>query len=197
MRSRRPAGQWNGGLVALALLALLSGCVEEPQMPPPPPPPTRPVRVTAPRPRPVEPPRVEATDVAPVAAAASPQTEQAAPPAPERPVAAAPPREEAPHPVLWRVVADRTIGCAVPETVTMLRSTEGLTEAQPRLAAQARRDGRCSTTFRVNEWIVLRIEGELVLLRLANPPPGVAPLELYFMRRDVMPMASAAAPAAG
>lgn len=113
-------------------------------------------------------------------------TAQATAPAePDRQQAALPP-PEAPRQPRWRVVADRTIGCAVPEAVRMLRGAEGLRDAPPRLAAQTRREGGCATTFRVSEWILLRAEADLVLLRLANPPPGVPALELYFLRRDVV-----------
>ena len=166
----------------------------------PPPAPSRPARVSAPRPRPTEAPRSEAPDqsqvqpngeatsVAPpyappngtgAASAEPPPTEP-----PQQQAAIAPP--EAPRQPRWRVAADRTVGCAVPEAVRMLRGAEGLRDAPPRLAAQTRREGGCATTFRVSEWTLLRADGELVLLRLANPPPGVPAMELYFLRRDVV-----------
>lgn len=187
------------GLALLALVPLQAGCdmFEEPaQVEPPPPPPPRPTRPIV-RPRTTDPGRAEQAEqqAAATPAEAARPAEQAAPSPPETEPEAS--RQDAQRPLVWRVVVDRTIGCAVPETVRLLRGTEGLGEAQPRLAAQARAEGRCSTVFRASEWTLVRTEGELVLLRLANPPAGVAPLELYFMRRDVTSMTGMASPASG
>lgn len=182
----RAGARWIGACLAVALLPLQAGCdLAPPQPQAQPVQPPRPARVA--RPRPAEAPRT--AEAAPVASGQ-------ADPAPEEAEPAPPPRQEA-RPVRWQVVADRTVGCAVPDTLRMLRSTEGLGESQPRLAAQARREGRCATTFRVSEWTLLRADGELVLLRLANPPPGIAAMELWFMRRDVTPSAGGAAQPTG
>ena len=160
--------------LALALLPAGCGLFREPAPPvvQAPAPPIRPARPAVARPRPSEPVRAEPEPAPPAGAEA-----------PAAPTDPAPP-EPAP-PAIWRVAQDRTIGCAVPETLRLLRA-DNLTETQPRLAAQARREGRCLTTFRVSEWILVREEGDLVLLRLANPAPGVAPVEIYFLRRDVV-----------
>lgn len=157
-----------------AVALLLSGCAtfDPPPAPPAAPPMTpRPVRVARPR------------TAEPLPVPDSPPTGQVQPPAPVAGAVAAPANPQADF---WHVAADRTTGCAMPEAVRMLRSSEGLAEAQPALAAQTRRVGGCATTFRVSEWTLLRRDGDLVLLRLANPPPGIAPLELFFLRRDVV-----------
>lgn len=202
MPARQVRTRWLGAGLALALLPLQAGCGlfdPQPQLQAPPPAPARPARVV--RPRQAEPARAAdapAPEAEPTPAPADAPAPSAGPPDPPAASAASPPQQqEAARPALWRVAADRTVGCAVPETVRMLRSSDGLGESQPRLAAQVRREGRCATTFRLSEWTLVRGEGDLVLLRLANPPAGVAPLELWFLRRDVVPQGGAGAGSAG
>ena len=195
MPARQFRTGWLSAGLALALLPLQAGCGlfdPQPQAQPPAPTPSRPARVVRPRTAEAARPADQPAPAAPEAEA--PSVPEGAPaPQAEAAIPATPPLPEAAPPALWRVVADRTVGCAVPETVRMLRSSDGLGESQPRLAAQVRREGRCATTFRLSEWALLRSDGDLVLLRLANPPAGVAPLELWFLRRDVVPQGGASA----
>ncbi len=146
----------------------------------------RPVRPQAPRPRNGEQARVEPGAEAPAAEPAGVQEAPAESPPASPPTAASEPApQEVAAPVIWRVVADRTIGCAVPDTLRLLRNNDSLSQSQPRIMAQVRREGGCLSTFRVSEWILLRADGDLVRLRLSNPGPGVPPIELFFLRRDV------------
>lgn len=93
----------------------------------------------------------------------------------------------------WRVRADGTVGCALPGPLPAARGelprNAGLSAAMRRRAiAEAFDEGRCLTTFRVNEWALLRMEGDRVQLRLTRPEPasGNSPVELWFLRRDLL-----------
>ena len=55
-------------------------------------------------------------------------------------------------------------------------------EGAPRLIAEARTNGGCRTTFRVNEWVVEASDGGLVRMRLTNGPA----LTLWFRRSEVV-----------
>ena len=142
----------------------------------------RPARPPAPRPRNGEQARLEPGGEAP---APDPAGVADTPPDVAPATATEPPSQEIAAPVIWRVVADRIIGCAVPDTLRLLRSNDALSQSQPRIVAQARREGGCLSAFRVSEWILVRAEGDVVRLRLSNPGPGVPPIELFFLRRDV------------
>ncbi len=98
----------------------------------------------------------------------------------------------------WRVRADGTVGCALPDPLPVasgeLPRNAGLSAAMRRRAIAAAFDeGRCLTTFRVNEWALVRMEGGRVLLRLTKPEPapGESPIELWFLRRDLLEPVSA------
>lgn len=183
--SRTRAALWLLGAFAWAPIG---GCglFEDPPDPPAAiaaPPAPRPARPLPPRQRPEDPTRAETGVPAPAQAAAAPTSAEAA----SRPGTEAIGAEASAVPARWRVIANRTIGCAAPDSLRLLRGNEGLSETQPRLAAQLLREGGCLTTFRVSEWTLVRADGEVMRLRLANPPAGVTPVELHFLRRDLEP----------
>jgi hypothetical protein len=87
----------------------------------------------------------------------------------------------------WRVVADGTVGCAAPGPLRVVRGSLGQARPNRRAVTAALDEGRCLTTFRVNEWVLLQVEGDVAALRLTNPTsPGEPPLRLWFARRDVV-----------
>jgi hypothetical protein len=160
-----------------------------------------PPAVVAPRPQPLRrPPHAAAPPARAGSDAGAPQATAADPPAGApaqregETVAAATAQTEAP--VLtpaaagspaWRVVADGTAGCAAPGPLRIVRGSLGQTRANRRAVAAALDEGRCLTTFRVNEWVLLQVEGDVAALRLTNPAtPGEPPLRLWFARRDVV-----------
>lgn len=152
------------------LLLLLGACAPElPEEEPLPAPPPTPPHVLTGRLPPL-PPRTRA----------EPEPEPEPDPDPgATPQDGAPPPEPAPA-ATWRVRRDGVVGCA---ERTALRLLQQPAEVAPRMLAEARVAGGCRTTFRVNEWIEMGGDAELVQLRLANG----SPLTLWFPRAEVVP----------
>jgi hypothetical protein len=151
-------------MLLLTGLAGLAGCATEPAeapaevLPLPPTPPPRPHAL-----RPVQRQQAGPNGEAPAAAEEAPAVVAAA-------AAAAP---------VWRVARDGIVGCADRATLAVL---DQAAEGAPRLIAEARTNGGCRTTFRVNEWVMEGSDGELVRLRLTNGPA----LTLWFRRGEVV-----------
>lgn len=148
-------------LIPVSALCLVAACAPdlpaEPDLPLPPPPPPR-IQPSRAAPRPV----VPTPDDAARADDAAARTDDDAPAAP-----------------VWRVARDGVVGCADPASLAVLGRA---TESTPRRLAEARAEGGCRTTFRVNEWASEGADGDLVRLRLTNG----APLTLWFRRSEVV-----------
>ncbi|KAA2213601.1 hypothetical protein [Teichococcus oryzae] len=86
---------------------------------------------------------------------------------------------------VYRVKADGTIGCEKPASLHILRGLRETGAASPRLLAQAHRDGRCMTIFRVNEWSLVSEQEEVAKLRLRHG--SGQPISLYFFRSEITP----------
>lgn len=97
--------------------------------------------------------------------------------------------QEAPVPVtaepteVYRVKTDGTVGCEDPSALRILRGLREAGGAGPRLLAQAHRDGRCMTVYRVNEWALESEQGDMARLRLMGAS-GRA-VSLYFLREEI------------
>jgi hypothetical protein len=109
------------------------------------------------------------------------------------PVAAEPDASDAAVPVtsqsspVYRVTADGTVGCEDPTALRLLRGLRETGGAGPRLLAQAHRDGRCMTVFRMNEWSLENVQGDMAKLRLISGSGQGRPVSLYFLRSEVSP----------
>ena len=152
----------------------------------------RQVAVVAPRPQPLRrPSALPLPPLPPEPAPPEPQADAAGPAQPPveevAPIAAPAAPEQDREGSVWRVVADGTVGCAAPGPLRIVRGQDGQRRASRRAMMAALDEGRCLTTFRVNEWVLLQVEADLVALRLTNPRmPGEPPLRLWFARRDVV-----------
>jgi hypothetical protein len=181
------------GFATAGTLLLMVACAAPPAPPPEPAPAPAPeVRRRPARPLPLPPaPPPEPGG----GAAAAPITTAALPapaPAPAEPAAAfvpPPPPAAAPTPVpRFRVRADGTVGCALPEVLRQVRAGPGAGPDGLRVLAQARADGGCVTAFRQNEWQQIGEQGEFVQLRLVSDSRTGWSLQLYFLREDLTPL---------
>jgi len=89
------------------------------------------------------------------------------------------------QPGAWQVLADGTVGCADPQALRILRQLRSAEGASPRLLAQAHRDGRCMTVFKVSRWTAESADGEVIKMHLESASPGEQPIALYFLRDEV------------
>jgi hypothetical protein len=88
---------------------------------------------------------------------------------------------------VYRVTADGTVGCEEPAALRILRGLRETGGAGPRLLAQAHRDGRCMTVFRMNEWFLESVRGDMAKLRLISGSGQGRPVSLHFLRSEVRP----------
>jgi hypothetical protein len=86
----------------------------------------------------------------------------------------------------YRVSTDGAVGCAEAPSLRILRSLREAGGASPRLMAQAYREGRCMTVYRVNKWIKVRTEDEITKLRLVDISNNRQEISLYFFTSQII-----------